>query len=160
MIFVTLVANPMQSFTSVPFKTNKYHGLAEVNGFAKFSSAGIVFEFDSKLLGLVSLGVTEARIPLEQILDVKFKKGVFKRGAKIEIRTKSLAAMEGLPSENGKLVLKIKADDFERGSEAVDRLQKDMAGYAASLPPPHTSIASIIDGSEDETDDLRQKHER
>ena len=144
----------MQSFTSVPFKAQKYHGMAEVNGFAKFSSAGIVFEFDSKLLGLVSLGVEEARIPIDQILDIKFKKGVFKRGAKIEIRTKSLAAMAGLPTEDGKLVLKLKADDFERGSDAVEKLQKDIASYTASLPPPRTSIASIIDGSEDDTQEL------
>ena len=144
----------MQNFSSIPFKTSKYQGLAEVNGFAKFSSAGVVFEFDSKLLGLVSLGVEEARIPLDQILDVKFKKGVFKRRAKIEIRTKSLAAMGKLPHEDGKLVLKLKADDFERGSEAVEKLQKDITSYIASLPPPHTSIASIIDGSEDDTQEL------
>jgi hypothetical protein len=145
----------MQNFTSIPFKKSKYQGLAEVNGFAKFSSAGIVVEFDSKLLGLVSLGVKEVRIPLEQILDVKFKKGVFKRGAKIEIRTKSLAAMEGLPNDDGKLILKLTAADFERGQEAVDRLQKDIAGYTASLPPPATSIASTFDGSEDDTEELR-----
>src|SRR4051794_34699382 len=102
-----------QAFTSIPFKTEKYHGLAQVDGFAKFSSAGVVLEFESKLLGMVSVGVEEGRIAIGDILDVRFKKGVFKRGAKIEIRTKSLAAMAGLPNDGGKLILKLKAEDFE-----------------------------------------------
>lgn len=64
----------MQNFTSIPFKTDKYQGLAEVNGFAKFSSAGIVLEFETKMLGLVSTGVEEGRISIQDILDIKFKK--------------------------------------------------------------------------------------
>jgi len=152
----------MQSFTSVPFKAQKYHGLAEVNGFAKFSAAGIVLEFETKLLGLVSVGVEEARIALADILDIKFKKGVFKRGSKIEIRTRSLAAMAALPSEDGKLILKLKADDFERGRDAVEKLQdavaqlqKDMTEQAAALPPTHTPVSVLFDESEDETQELK-----
>ena len=144
----------MQSFSSIPFKAQKYHGLAEINGMAKFSGAGIVLEFESKILGLVSVGVEEARLPIGEILDIKFKKGVFKRGSKIEIRTKSLAAMAGLPSEDGKIVLKLKADDFERGRDAVAQLQKDMAEIAASLPPTHTPVSVLFDESEDETQEL------
>jgi hypothetical protein len=144
----------MQSFTSVPFKAQKYQGLAEVNGFAKFSSAGIVLEFESKILGLVSIGVEEARLSIANILDIKFKKGVFKR-ARIEIRTKSLAAMAGLPNDDGKLVLKLKADDFERGRDAVERLQKDMTEQAAALPPTHTPVSVLFDESEDETQELK-----
>ncbi len=145
----------MQSFTSVPFKTEKHHGLSEVNGVAKFSSAGIVLEFESKLFGLISDGIKEARIAIVDILDIKFKKGVFKRGAKIEIRTKSLAAMAGLPNEGGKLIFKLKADDFERGRDAVEKLQKDIAGYNQSLPPAHTPVSVLFDASEDDTEELK-----
>ncbi|HRI03533.1 MAG TPA: hypothetical protein PLL77_07290 [Pyrinomonadaceae bacterium] len=145
----------MQSFTSVPFKSSKHQGLTEVNGVAKFSSAGIVLEFDSKILGLVSVGLNEARISIGDILDIKFKKGVFKRGAKIEIRTKSLAALAGLPADDGKLVLKLTADDFERGRDAVEKLQKDIAGYTQSLPPAHTPVSVLFDASEDDTEELK-----
>ena len=141
----------MQNFTSIPFKTDKYQGLAEVNGFAKFSSAGIVLEFETKALGLVSLGVEEGRISIQDILDIKFKKGVFKRSAKIEIRTKSLAAMAGLPNDDGKLILKLKAEDIERGQDAVDKMQRDMNAHAAALPPAHTPVSVLFDESEDET---------
>ena len=144
----------MHSFSSIPFKTHKYHGLAEVNGVAKFSSAGIVLEFDSKILGLVSVGVEEARLPIGEILDIKFKKGVFRHGSKIEIRTRSLAAKEGLPSEDGKLALKLKTDDFERGRDAVAQLQRDLTAMLADLPPAHTPVSVLFDESEDETQRL------
>ncbi len=70
----------MEQFTSVPFKTES--GLSSVNGVAKFSSAGIVLEFESKLFGILPGGVKEVRLPVAEILDVKFKKGFVKVGAR------------------------------------------------------------------------------
>ncbi len=142
----------MQSFTSIPFKTESSHGLTTVNGVAKFSPAGIVLEFESKLLGVIGGGVKEARLPLAEILDVKFKKGIFKRGAKIVIRTKTFAMLATLPNSDGKLTLKIERDDFERAESAVAQIQKDMSGYTDELLPPHTPIGELFrDESEDET---------
>lgn len=145
----------MQSFTSVPFKTESAHGLTSVNGVAKFSSAGIVLEFESKLFGLISHGVKEARLATGEILDVKFKKGIFKRGAKIEIRTKSMAKLTEMPNSEGKVTLKIQHDDFERARDAVDQLQLDMTEKAADLPPSHTPVSVLFDESEDETRELK-----
>ena len=145
----------MQSFTSVPFKTETAHGFTSVNGVAKFSSAGIVLEFESKLFGLISNGVREARIAVDEILDLKFKKGVFKLGAKIEIRTKSLAKLTELPNKEGKLTLKLQRDDFERARDAVAQLHKDMTEKAAALPPTHTPVSVLFDESEDETRELK-----
>src|SRR5258708_11942630 len=145
----------MQSFTSVPFKTKTNSGLSHVNGVAKFSSAGVVLEFESKLLGLISNGVKEARISTGEILDVKFKKGVFKRGAKIEIRTKSMSKLSELPNHEGKMTLNIQADDFERARDAVAKLQRNMAEQTAELPPTHTPVSVLFDESEDETRELK-----
>lgn len=141
----------MQSFTSVPFKSEHTHGFVSVSGIAKFSSAGVILEFESKIIGLIPGGIKESRIPIGEILDVKFKKGVFKRGAKIEIRIKSFARLQDVPHENGKLTLKLLADDYERGRDAVAALQKDMDEYSATLPPPHPPLTSLFDESEDET---------
>jgi hypothetical protein len=142
----------MQSFTSVPFKTDS--GLSQSNGVAKFSSAGIVLEFESKLFGLISNGVKEVRLAVADILDVKFKKGVFKRGAKIEIRTVSIAKLSELPNSDGKMTLKLQADDFDMARDAVARFQKDMTQIAESLPPTHTPVSVLFDESEDETREL------
>ena len=148
----------MPNFTSVPFKTES--GMSSVNGVAKFSAAGIVLEFESKLFGLISTGVKEARLPIGDLHDVRFKKGVMKRGAKIEIRLDSFAKLTEVPNRDGKIVLKLFPDDFERARDAVARLEKDLADHNASLPPPHPPLRSLLDESEDDTQDLGQKHDR
>ena len=150
----------MQSFTSVPFKTESAHGLKTVNGVAKFSSAGVVLEFESKLFGIIGGGVKEVQIRKEEILDIKFRKGLFKHGSKIEIRTKTFSKLAELPNNDGKLSLKLERDDFERGRDAVAQLQKDLQEHAESLPPAQTPVSSLFaDESEDETK-LLEKEER
>lgn len=144
----------MNGFTSVPFKAESAHGLKTVNGVAKFSSAGIVLEFESKLFGIIGGGVKEVRLSKDEILDVKFRKGLFKRGAKIDIRTKTFSKLAELPNQDGKLTLKLERDDFERGQSAVEQLQKDLAEHEKNLPPPRTPISDLFredDDSEEET---------
>jgi len=145
----------MSTFTSVPFKTESAHGLTSVNGVAKFSAAGIVLEFESKLFGLIPSGVKEARLPLGEILDIKFRKGVFRRGSKIEIRMRTFSKLVELPNQDGKITLKLVRDDFERGQAAVEQMQKDLSAHAAELPPPHTPVSRLFeDETEQETKDL------
>ncbi len=141
-----------QGFITVPFTTDKHSGLSEVNGIAKFSPAGVVLEFESKLFGLISNGVKECRISVGDILDVNFRKGLFKVGAKIEIRMTNFTKLAELPSTDGKLTLKLKKIDFERGKEAVEELQKYIARHNAELPPPQTSVGQLFgDETEEET---------
>ncbi len=139
-------------FISVPFKAES--GLSQIDGMGKFSSAGIVLEFESKLFGIIKDGVKEARIALDEVLDVKFRKGFLKIGAKIEIRLKDFSQLSKLPSKDGKITLKIKKDDFERAQEAVAKLQKDLTEQRDSLPPAHTPVSRLFDESEDETKEL------
>jgi hypothetical protein len=145
-------------FTSVPFKTESAHGLTQVNGVAKFSTAGVVLEFESKLFGLIGGGVKEVRLPKDDILDIKFRKGVFKRGAKIEIRTKTFSKLAELPSSDGKLTMKLARDDFDRGQAAVEQLQKDLAAHAEQLPPPRTPVSQLFEeDTEEETKFLNRE---
>jgi hypothetical protein len=141
----------MQSFTSIPFKTKS--DFSQVNGIAKFSGAGIVLEFESKFLGLIGTGVKEVRLPLAEILDIKFQKGFLKRGSKIEIRAKNFATMTELPSKEGKLTLKLAPIDCDRAAAAVKKLNEELVDYAESLPPTHTSVGSLFEESEEESGD-------
>jgi len=145
-------------FTSVPFKAESEHGLTSVNGVAKFSAAGVVLEFESKLFGLIGGGVKEVRLPIDEILDVKFRKGFFKRLAKIELRMKTFGKLAELPNKNGKLTLKLVYDDFDRAQSAVEHLQKDLAQHEATLPPPRTPVSELfVEESEDETKALNKE---
>jgi hypothetical protein len=146
----------MQNFISVPFKTES--GLSQFDGMGKFSPAGIVLEFESKFLGLIKSGVQENRIALDEILDVKFRKGFFKAGAKIEIRLKSFTRLSELPSSDGKITLKIKRQDFELAKEAVERLNKNLTEHRADLPPAHTPISVLFDEGEAETKELGESN--
>ncbi|MEO7673266.1 MAG: hypothetical protein ABIU09_04220 [Pyrinomonadaceae bacterium] len=144
----------MQNFTSVPFKTES--GLSSINGMAKFSPAGIVLEFEPKLFGLISDGVKEVRLALPDILDVTFRKGFLKRGAKIEIRATTFTKLAELPNKDGKLTLKLVPADFERAKNAVEKLQRDISETAASLPPVQTPVSQLFeDETEEETRQLK-----
>jgi len=139
------------NFISVPFKTES--GLSQIDGIGKFSSAGIVLEFESKLFGIIKNGVKESRIALDEILDIRFRKGFFKYAAKIEIRLKSFAQLSELPNNDGKITLKLKRADFGRAAEAVLKLQKNLTEHRESLPPAHTPVSRLFD-DEFETKDL------
>ena len=140
----------MQNFTSIPFKAES--GLSAYNGVAKFSHAGVVLEFESKLFGVIGGGVKEVRLPLAEILDVKFRKGFLKRGSKIELRTKSFALLAELPAKDGKLTLKLVPDDFDRARTAVEQLQKDLNAAADALPPARTPVSELFEESADEAE--------
>ncbi|MBX3265656.1 MAG: hypothetical protein KF831_03030 [Acidobacteria bacterium] len=144
-------------FSSVPFKTETNHGLTSVNGIAKFSSAGVVLEFEAKLFGIIGGGVKEVRLPIAEIMDVRFRKGFFKHGAKIVIRTQTMAALAELPNQDGKLTLKLAKDDWERGRAAVEELERSLGEYRAELPPAHTPLSQVFaesDVDEEETKKL------
>jgi hypothetical protein len=144
------------NFITVPFKAES--GLSQFDGMGKFSPAGIVLEFESKFLGFIKSGVQENRIALDEILDVKFRKGFFKTGAKIEIRLKNFAKLAELPSSDGKLTLKIKRQDFELAREAVEKLNKNLVEHRENLPPAHTPISVLFDDSEAETKELGESN--
>jgi hypothetical protein len=138
------------NFISVPFKAES--GFSQIDGLGKFSPAGIVLEFESKLFGIIKDGIKESRIAADEILDIKFRKGVFKIGARIQIRLKSFTRMGEFPSKDGKITLKIKREDFARAQEAVARLEREMNQQQEYLPP--VSGRSLFDESEADTKDL------
>src|SRR6476469_1619989 len=98
-IFRIFAVDQMQTFISVPFKSE--HGISQVHGLAKFSSAGIVLEYESKIIGLISTGLKDANIPIEELLDVKYRKSFGKKSGKIEIRLKSFRRLAELPNQQG-----------------------------------------------------------
>jgi hypothetical protein len=135
------------NFISVPFKMDD--NFTQIAGVGKFSRAGIVLEYEGKVFGIIKSGVKESRIALDEILDVKFRKGIFKRGAKIEIRLKSFTKQSEMPNKDGKITLKISRDDFERAEEAVAKLQKDLTVQLDSLPPVHSPVSRLFQADDE-----------
>lgn len=144
-----------QSFISVPFTIDD--NFSRIAGVGKFSAAGIVLEFESRIFGFIKGGIKEVRYALEDILDVRFRKGIFKRGARIEIRLKSLARLNEVPNRDGKITLKLDRADYESGAEAVARLQKDLSKFQQKLSPPRTPVSRLFDETEEEAKELNEK---
>ncbi len=139
-------------YISVPFKAEK--GLSQINGIAKFSSAGIIFEFESKLLGLIGDEVKEVRVSVDEILDIRFRRGLLKFFAKIQMRLKNFTKLSQLPNEDGKIKLSIKREDFDLAERAVRTLEETMLGpemksiveeTKQELPPAQTSVNELFD---------------
>ena len=144
------------NFISVPFKIDD--NFTQIAGVGKFSSVGIVLEYEGKIFGIIKSGVKESRIAIDDILDVKFRKGVFKRGAKIEVRLKSFTKLSEMPNKDGKISLKISRDDYERAETSVAKLQKDLIEHRESLPPTHTPVSRLFETDDAETNNLEEKN--
>lgn len=140
----------MQSFISVPFKIDD--NFSQIAGIGKFSTAGIVLEYEGKIFGIIKSGVKESKISVDEILDIKLKKGLLKRSAKIEIRTKTFSKLAEVPNKEGKITLKIERDDIERAEEAVAKLQKDLTEFQENLPPTHTPVSRLFEETEDDAE--------
>ncbi len=136
----------------ISFKISGAHGLSEVDGIAKFSPAGIVLEFEAKILGLMKTGVKEVRVAMAEINDLKFKKGLMKFGAKIEIRLKSFAKVSEIPNQDGKIRLQISREDFIRADETVKKMLDCLNERRDTLPPSNVSVSELF---EDETKELK-----
>ncbi|MGI8668236.1 MAG: hypothetical protein ACR2J3_00115 [Aridibacter sp.] len=145
-----------QNYISVPFKSDSGNGFKEYNGIAKFSAAGIIFEFESKILGMIRDEIKEVRVSLDEILDIKFRKGFYKFFAKIQIRLKNFTKLAELPNDSGKVKMKIKREDFELAEEAVEQILQFMNGVDArtlqesnnsneQLSPAQTSVNELFD---------------
>ena len=119
--------------------------MSETNGVAKFSSAGIVVEFESKLFGLIGGEVKEVGITLDEILDIKFCKGIYRFFAKIQLRLRNFAKLSALPNNSGKVELKIKREDFELAREAVEQTLRYMNQSHEQFPPAQTSVGELFD---------------
>jgi hypothetical protein len=154
-------------FISVPFMASSGNGMTEYNGIAKFSPAGIVFEFDSVLLGLIGGEVKEVQVALDEILDIKFRKGIYKFFAQIQLRLKNFTKLSELPNYSGKVKLKIKREDYEPAQRAVEQICKYMSENDSpilqsgnhsneQLTPARTSVSELFDTEKLKTKDLRE----
>lgn len=148
--------NPRFKFIAVPFKAESPNGMMYYYGIAKFSFAGIVIEYESKILDMVGGEVKEAQIALDEILDIRFRKGIYKFFGQIQIRLNHYQKTSQLPSNNGKIKLNIKRENYDLAQKAVEQTLRyihsdDRASLESAddsdnnLPPVKTSVNELFD---------------
>lgn len=143
-------------FITVPFKAESPNGMMHYRGIAKFSFAGIVIEYESKILDLVGGEVKEVQIALDEIFDIRFRKGFYKFFGQIQIRLTNYQKISQLPNKDGKIKLNIKRENYELAQAAVEQMLRYIdSGDPASLepaddsdkylPPVQTSVNELFD---------------
>lgn len=137
-------------------------GVTSVQGLAKISPAGIVLEFEKSLFGIIKDGIKEIRIPVSEILDLRLKSGFFNTRLErylfnsLELRTTSLARLEGLPFKDGKAKFKIKRFDISSAEEAIEMIEAAQQS-APQLPadiPGQTPLQRMINHEDSDTLEL------
>ena len=120
-------------FITVPFKADSPNGMMSYRGIAKFSFAGIVIEYESKILDMVGGEVKE-----------------------IQIRLTNYQKISQLPNKDGKIKLNIKRENYELAQAAVQQMLRyiksdDHASLESAdesdkyLPPVRTSVNELFD---------------
>lgn len=154
-------------FITVPFKAKSPNGMMYYHGIAKFSFAGIVIEYEPKILNMIGGEVKEVQIALDEIFDIKFRKGVYRFFGQIQLRLQNYQKISELPNKDGKVKLNIKREDFELAREAVEQTLQYMKGESfkslesaddpgKNLPPAQTSVNELFDTEKLEKEDSRK----
>ncbi len=142
------------NFISIPFKIDgtQTGGFKTVDGMAKASTAGVIFEFEEKIFGLMKTGVKEVRVSLREIEEVRLNKKFFR--TTLEIWLNSFKTLSEIPNKNGRLVLQIAKEDRARAEQAVRVLQSALVEEDAReiLQTP----VSRLFGEDDETGSLKE----
>lgn len=147
---------PRLKFITVPFKADSPNGMMSYRGIAKFSFAGIVIEYESKVLDMIGGEVKEVQIALDEIFDIRFRKGFYKFFGQIQIRLTNYQKISQLPNNDGKVKLSVKRENYELAQEAVEQMlryikSENPASLESTdetdkyLPPVKTSVNELFD---------------
>lgn len=143
-------------FIAVPFKADSPNGMMSYHGIAKFSFAGIIVEYESKILDMIGGEVKEAHISLNEIADIRLRKGIYKFFGQIQIRLNHYQKISQLPNSDGKIKLNIKRENYDLAEKAVEQMLRYINGDEPaslesadepdkSLPPVQTSVSELFD---------------
>ena len=140
------------NFSTISFKIEGAHGgFSVVNGMAKVSRAGIVLEFEAKILGMMKTGIKEVRVRLNEIEEARLKKRLFK--STLEIWLNNFKTLSEIPNKDGRIILQISKDDRARAVEAIKLLQTAKSESAA-LEILRTPVSRLFDETDDEPEKL------
>ena len=77
--------------------------------------------------------VKEVQISLDEIFDIRFRKGIYKFFGQIQLRLNNYQKISHLPNNDGKVKLDIKREDYELAKEAVEQTLQFMKGDSAPV---------------------------
>jgi hypothetical protein len=145
----------------IPFQFDAYGGWGKVQGLARLDEHGLELQFSTSdaMFGVLKTGQRSLRVPLEDLLSVRFGAGWFWLFPYIELRVRDLATLKDLPeSDQGRVRLSLSLGDRHDGRAfAADLelmrsrrriLQLDRAiDRLSAAAPPTTSPGTSSDAA-------------
>jgi hypothetical protein len=135
---------------AIPFHFDTHGGFGEVQGLARIDELGLELQFSTRdaVFGVIKTEQKSLRVPMEQLLSVRFSAGFFWLMPSIQLRVRDLSVLKDLPeSGEGRVNLRVRfrdrhdarafAKDLESMRAHVRILQLDRAldRMTAPLPP-------------------------
>ena len=110
---------------NIPFRiANLYQGLGEIEGRLRAHEGVLLLEYRMKdaVLGVLRSRVKELRIPFDDIEDIEFHNGWFRK--RITVRARGLRSFADIPgAEGGTLVLVVARRDAARALAGIARVR-------------------------------------
>lgn len=122
---------------SIPIKlSDSFEGFAESKGLLLLKNGAIIIQFQTKdaILGMVKSDLKNVDIPLENLIEISYKKSIF--GNKLILLVDNLSFVEQLPSsDSNEIVLSIARKDIDTAIDLVRALKLDQSEkeYQAAL---------------------------
>lgn len=122
---------------SIPIKlSDSFEGFAESKGLLLLKNGAIIIQFQTKdaILGMVKSDLKNVDIPLENLIEISYKKSIF--GNKLILLVDNLSFVELLPSsDSNEIVLSIARKDIDTAIDLVRALKLDQSEkeYQAAL---------------------------
>lgn len=98
-------------------------GFKKATGLVNLSGEELVLEFQEEdaFIGVFQSDVKEVRIPLDQLQEIRFKKGWF--SSKLILEARSLKVFRELPGSGHKVTLKIKRGDRKDADRLISKIR-------------------------------------
>lgn len=122
---------------SIPIKlSDSFEGFAESKGLLLLKNGKVIIQFQTKdaILGMVKSDLKTVEIPLENLIEISYKKSIF--GNKLILLVDNLSFVKQLPSsDSNEIVLSIARKDIETAIDLVRALKLDQSEkeYRAAL---------------------------
>lgn len=138
---------------SVAFACDAFGGFGQTHGLASPAADGLRLQYQTRdaMIGLLRSTTRHALVPLEAIVDLRFRYGFLWFSPRIELRVAELAVLTDIPgAEGSRLVLKVRRADREHarklvhliGSLLAERRLDHLQGELERMSRAGTAVAS------------------
>ncbi len=114
----------------VPFQISNTHaGFGRCEGMASLDDGKLVFEIQSKVVGIVKCEIKQLDIPLGEVAKIDYKRGWF--SPSIRVQFKSLHQTQEFPkAEGNEVILEIKRRDRKAAEQLVEEAKLGMIEHS------------------------------